>query len=153
MIRLTTDKIDYGPMVEAARSPAAGAVVLFLGTVRDFSEGRTVGSLDYDAYPSMAEKKLVELVESAKERWPLCHAAVTHRHGHLELGDIAVAVVTASPHRAEAFAAGQWIMDTIKQVVPIWKRENWADGKAEWVHPQIPQPEETLAAVDQGEAN
>jgi molybdopterin synthase catalytic subunit len=136
MIRLTTDKIDYVPLVEDARSHAAGAVVLFLGTVRDFSEGRDVGSLDYDAYPEMAEKKLREVVALAREKWPLSHAAVTHRHGHLELGDIAVAVVTAGVHRAEAFAAGQWIMDTIKEVVPIWKRENWVDGTTDWVHPE-----------------
>lgn len=135
MIQLTTQTIDYGPLVEAARNHASGAVVLFLGTVRDWSDGRGVASLDYDAYPAMAEKKLAEVVAEACEKWPLQHAAVVHRYGHLQLGDIAVAVVTASVHRAEAFEAGQWIMDTVKRVVPIWKRENWSDGTAEWVHP------------------
>jgi molybdopterin synthase catalytic subunit len=134
-VRLTTEPIDHGALVEAARDPASGAVVLFLGTVRDLSEGKSVASLDYEAYPPMAEKKLAELVAQARERWSLNHACVEHRHGHLELGDVAVAVVTASGHRAEAFAAAQWIMDSIKQVVPIWKRENWADGSTEWVHP------------------
>lgn len=136
MIRLTMEEIDYRPLVEAARSPAAGAVVLFLGTVRELSEGRKVQSLDYDAYPAMAEAKLAEIVREAREKWPLEHASVVHRHGHLELGAIAVAVVTASAHRGAAFAAGQWIMDTIKEVVPIWKRENWSEGGADWVHPE-----------------
>jgi molybdopterin synthase catalytic subunit len=134
-VQLTQDPIEYVPMVEAARSPASGAIVLFLGTVREMSEGKSVDSLDYEAYPAMAVKKMQEVVDQARERWPLNHAAVLHRYGHLDLGDIAVAVVTASGHRAEAFQAGQWIMDTIKRVVPIWKRENWADGSAEWVHP------------------
>lgn len=139
-VQLTLDPIDYVPWVEQARNPASGAVVLFLGTVREMSEGREVGSLDYEAYPSMAVKKLQEVVDQARQQWPLHHAAVVHRYGHLELGDIAVAVVTASAHRAEAFQAGQWIMDTIKQVVPIWKKENWADGSAEWVHPSDETP-------------
>ncbi|MFO0945365.1 MAG: molybdenum cofactor biosynthesis protein MoaE [Planctomycetota bacterium] len=142
MIQLTTAAIDYGPLVEAARNPASGAVVLFLGTVRDLSEGRSVASLEYDAYPVMAEKKLAQVAEEARQRWPLQHASIIHRYGHLELGDIAVAVVTASTHRAEAFQAGQWIMDTVKQVVPIWKRENWSDGGADWVHPE-PIPRQT----------
>lgn len=132
---LTTEPIDYPALVEAARSPRSGAVVLFLGTVRELSEGKQVRSLHYDAYPEMAVKKLQEVLAQANEKWPLDRADVVHRYGHLELGDIAVAVVTASAHRAEAFQAGQWIMDTIKQVVPIWKKENWADGSAEWVHP------------------
>lgn len=132
---LTTESIDHAALVEAARGPASGAVVLFLGAVREMSEGRPVLALDYDAYPSMAEKKLTEILAEARRRWPLHVAKVTHRYGHLELGDIAVAVVTASAHRAEAFAAAQWIMDTIKEVAPIWKRENWADGSSDWSHP------------------
>jgi molybdopterin synthase catalytic subunit len=135
-IQLTTEPIDYAAMVERARDPGSGAVVLFLGTVRDISDGRPVSSLDYEAYPPMAEEKLAEIVDDASQRWPLRHASVAHRHGHLELGDVAVAVVTASEHRAEAFAAAQWIMDTIKQLVPIWKRENWAEGTPSWVHPE-----------------
>lgn len=135
MIRLTTDPIDYPSLVELARDHASGAVVLFLGTVREMSEGKAVTSLAYEAYPSMAEKKLREVAEQAKEKWPLNHVNVVHRYGHLELGDVAVAVITASGHRAEAFQAASWIMDTIKQVVPIWKKEHWAQGGADWVHP------------------
>ena len=134
-IRLTSDAIDYVPLVEATRDPRSGAVVLFLGTVRELSEGRAVRGLDYEVFGSMAEKKLAEIVADAIQRWRLNDARVVHRQGRLELGDIAVAVTTASAHRAEAFEAARWIMDTIKQVVPIWKKENWADGSAEWVHP------------------
>jgi molybdopterin synthase catalytic subunit len=134
-VELTTDPIEYAPLVESCRSHASGAVVLFLGTVRDFSEGKDVVALDYDAYASMAKKKLGELAAEAKSRWPLQAVCVRHRTGRLELGDIAVAIVTASAHRAEAFAAAQWMMDTIKQLAPIWKRENWADGTSEWSHP------------------
>lgn len=135
LVELTTEPIDYTAWVEKVRNRASGAVVLFLGTVREMSEGRSVGSLDYEAYPPMAEKELAAIVAQSKQTWPLERAGVIHRYGHLELGDIAVAVVTASAHRAEAFAAAQWIMDTIKQSVPIWKRENWSDGSADWVHP------------------
>lgn len=136
-IQLTKEPIDYQALVEAARRPESGAVVLFLGTVRELSEGRSVASLEYDAYVPMAEKKLEEVVTDARRQWPLNHVAVTHRFGRLELGDIAVAVVTASGHRAEAFESARWIMDTIKAVVPIWKRENWKDGEADWVHPTV----------------
>ena len=134
-VSLTQESIDYSSLVEAVRGSASGAVVLFLGTVREMSEGKRVSSLEYETYPTMAEKKLAEVVEQARGRWPLEDVRVVHRHGHLDLGEIAVAVVTASGHRAEAFESARWIMDTIKGVVPIWKKENWADGQADWVHP------------------
>lgn len=134
-ISLTTQPIDYEALVEEARSSASGAVVLFLGTVREISEGQAVAGLTYESYPPMAEKKLAEIVDEAHGRWPLNAASVVHRHGELALGDVAVAVVTASAHRAEAFDAARWIMDTIKQVVPIWKKENFVTGNGQWVHP------------------
>ena len=134
-IRLTQSSIDYEALVEGVRRPGCGAVVLFLGTVRDVSQGRAVASLDYEAYPAMAQEKLCQIAEQAKERWPLEQVSIVHRYGHLELGEIAIAVVTASAHRTAAFEAGQWLMDTIKQVVPIWKRENWQDGTSDWSHP------------------
>jgi molybdopterin synthase catalytic subunit len=135
IISLTTDPIDYADLTERVRSRVSGAVVLFLGTVREMSEGASVTGLTYEAYPPMAEKKLAEVVAQAEERWPLDRVAVVHRFGPLALGEIAVAVVTASAHRAEAFDSARWIMDTIKQVVPIWKKEHWRDGGADWVHP------------------
>jgi molybdopterin synthase catalytic subunit len=85
----------------------------------------------------MAEKKLAELEAEARRRWPLVGCLIVHRLGHLELGEASIAIAVSSPHRADAFAAGQWLIDTIKEVVPIWKRENWADGSSEWVHPGL----------------
>jgi molybdopterin synthase catalytic subunit len=133
--RLTLQPIDYTSLVEETRNRASGAVVLFLGTVREMSEGSAVTGLTYDAYPPMAEKKLSEVVQQARERWELERVSVVHRYGELSLGDVAVAVVTASAHRAEAFESARWIMDTIKQVVPIWKKEHWREGGSDWVHP------------------
>ncbi|HVJ83027.1 MAG TPA: molybdenum cofactor biosynthesis protein MoaE [Planctomycetia bacterium] len=139
-IRLVTEPIDYHALVDSVRNHASGAVVLFLGTVREMSEGRAVSGLHYEAYPAMAEKKLAELAGEAKRRWNLDRVGVIHRCGELGLGDVAVALATASPHRAEAFEAGRWLMDSIKEVVPIWKRERWTEGGADWVHPARANP-------------
>lgn len=109
--------------------------MLFLGTVRELTEGKRTTALEYEAYPEMAMKQLGMLVDQAATRWPIQKVAIVHRLGHLELGDVAVAVAVSTPHRREAFESGQWIMDQIKEVVPIWKKENWADGTTEWVHP------------------
>jgi molybdopterin synthase catalytic subunit len=137
MIQLTYDPIDFAALTEMVRSPAAGAVVLFLGTVRDLTHGRQTLRLDYEAYPQMAETKMTELLNQAQARWPLVNAAIIHRLGRLELGDVSVAVAVSTPHRAAAFEAGQWLIDTLKEVVPIWKQEHWADGTTEWVHPGV----------------
>ena len=135
MISLTTTPIDSSAILAAVASNDAGAVVLFLGTTREFTQGRRTVSLDYECYPEMAKKKLAELEAEARRRWPLVGCEIVHRLGHLELGEASIAIAVSSPHRGDAFAAGQWLIDTIKQVVPIWKQENWADGTKEWVHP------------------
>ncbi len=139
-VELTHTAIDHTAVVEKVRSPLAGAVVLFLGTVRELTAGKRTESLDYEAYPEMAVRQINLLLDEAQARWPIIHSAVVHRVGHLELGDIAVAVAVSSPHRREAFEAGQWVMDRIKEVVPIWKKEYWADGSTEWVHPESGRP-------------
>jgi len=138
MIRLTTETIDPAAVLAEVASPAAGAVLLFLGTARNHSEGRPTASLDYESYNEMASKMLAELEAEARQRWPLTGCALVHRLGHLEIGDASVAVAVSSAHRKVAFAAGQWLIDTLKEVVPIWKRENWADGTSVWVHPGSP---------------
>ena len=124
--------------MSSVASNDAGAVVLFLGTTRQFTHGRRTESLDYECYPEMAEKKLAELESQARQRWPLTGCAVVHRLGHLEVGEASIAIAVSSPHRQVAFEAGKWLIDTIKEIVPIWKRENWADGTSEWVHPGMP---------------
>ena len=135
MISLTHRPIDTATVLAQVASPNAGAVVLFLGTTREFTHGRRTASLDYECYSEMAEKKLAELEAEARRRWPLTACSIVHRLGHLELGEASIAIAVSSPHRKAAFEAGQWLIDTIKQVVPIWKQENWADGDSEWVHP------------------
>ena len=137
MVSLTTSTIDPSSILAQVASSRAGAVVLFLGTTREFTKGRRTQSLDYECYPEMAEKKLAELEAEARRRWPLTGCSIIHRLGHLELGDASIAIAVSSPHRHDAFAAGQWLIDTIKEVVPIWKCENWADGTTEWVHPGL----------------
>ena len=135
MIRLTHDPIDYFALTESVRTSAAGAVVSFLGTVREMTDGRRTVALDYDAYPEMATAKMQELADRAREKWPVTGVAISHRLGHLELGDISVAVAVSAPHRHQAFDAGRFLIDELKIVVPIWKKENWSDGTTEWVHP------------------
>jgi molybdopterin synthase catalytic subunit len=131
---LTNDPIDYTALTERVRSAAAGAVVLFLGTVREMAAGRQTVALDYEAYPEMAVAKMVELEAKAREKWPVVAVDMIHRLGHLELGDISVAIAVSCPHRQQAFEAGKFLIDEFKQVVPIWKKENWIDGSTEWVH-------------------
>ena len=137
MVQLTNNPIDTAALLQQVGSNLAGAVVLFLGTTRQLTGERRTASLDYECYPEMAEKKLMELEAEARHRWPLVECAIVHRLGHLELGEASVAIALSTPHRQDAFAAGQWLIDTIKQGVPIWKRENWADGTSQWVHPGV----------------
>ena len=135
MIELTHKPIDTSGVLASVSSTDAGAVVLFLGTTREFTHGRQTASLDYECYPAMAERKLAELEAEARLRWPLTDCSIVHRLGRLELSEASIAIAVSSPHRQAAFEAGKWLIDTIKEVVPIWKRENWADGTSEWVHP------------------
>lgn len=135
MIEITEQPIDYAAATERVRSNRAGAVCAFLGTVREITGDRATSSLDYEAYPAMALAKMAELEAEARRRWPIIEAALVHRVGHLGLGEISVVVAVSTPHRADAFEACRWLMDTFKEVVPIWKKENWADGTTEWVHP------------------
>jgi molybdopterin synthase catalytic subunit len=137
MIELTLAPLDVPAVLRAVESPAAGAVVLFLGATRGITDGRETTALDYECYPQMAEAKLTELVAEARDRWPLVACAIVHRLGRLEVGEVSVAVAVSAAHRRPAFEAGQWLIDTLKQGVPIWKREQWADGSSEWVHPLV----------------
>jgi len=137
MIHLTPNPIDATALLDRAQQPAAGAVVLFLGTTREFTGDRQTVALDYEAYREMAERRLTELESEARRRWPVVECMIVHRLGRVPIAEASVAIVVSTPHRADAFAAGQWLIDTLKQDVPIWKREQWADGTTEWVHPGI----------------
>ena len=135
MVRLTREPIDHAQLTEAVRRPGCGAVVTFLGTVRDLTGDRVTTALDYEAYPGMAEKKMAEIEQDTRRRWPVGELALVHRLGHLEVGEVSVAVAVSCPHRAQAFEACRHAIDRLKELVPIWKKENWADGSTEWVHP------------------
>jgi molybdopterin synthase catalytic subunit len=137
MVELTTDSIDYHTLSERVRRPDCGGVVLFLGTVRDLTDGRVTVALDYEAYPAMAQKKMAEIEADVRQRWPVGEVMMVHRLGRLEVGEVSVAVAVSCPHRAEAFAACRHAIDRLKELVPIWKKENWADGTTEWVHPEL----------------
>ncbi|MCS6849765.1 MAG: molybdenum cofactor biosynthesis protein MoaE [Gemmataceae bacterium] len=137
MVRLTRDVIDYHALTEQVRRPGCGAVVTFLGTVRDMTDGRPTASLDYEAYPEMAEKQMLRLEAEVRARWPIGEICLVHRLGHLSLGEISVAVVVSAPHRAQAFDACRYAIDRLKETVPIWKKENWADGTSDWIHPGV----------------
>jgi molybdopterin synthase catalytic subunit len=135
MIRLTAEPIDHHALTESVRRPHCGGVVTFLGTVRDLTDGRVTVALDYEAYPGMAEKKMAEIEDAVRRRWPVGDVALVHRIGRLDAGEVSVAVAVSCPHRAEAFEACRYAIDRLKEFVPIWKKENWADGAADWVHP------------------
>lgn len=132
MIRIVFEEIDLSEILNAVRDPAGGGTVLFIGTTRNQSEGRTVLSLEYEAYAAMALRMMEEIAAEAKERWDLCRTAMVHRVGKVGIGEASVAIAVSAPHRKEAFEACRFCIDRLKQNVPIWKKEWFADG-GEWV--------------------
>ena len=130
--RLTVQPIDPSSVVEEASDPRAGAVATFLGTTRVESRGRTVHYLDYEAYGGMAEKVMGELADELKAKHELCAVAITHRIGRVEIGEISVAIAVSAPHRAAALAACAEAIDTLKETVPLWKKEVYEGGE-EWI--------------------
>jgi molybdopterin synthase catalytic subunit len=135
MVELTRGDIDYNALTERVRRSDCGAVVTFLGTVRDLTGDRSTVALDYDAYPGMAEKKMADIESDVRAHWPVGDIALVHRLGHLGVGEVSVVVAVSCPHRQQAFEACRHAIDRLKELVPIWKKENWADGTSEWVHP------------------
>jgi molybdopterin synthase catalytic subunit len=132
--RLTRDVIDPSEVLASVADPGAGAVVLFLGTVRDHSEAGSVERIEYEAYEPMAEKRLAQAEREVRRRWPATTGVkIAHRVGNLAVGEVSVAVAVSSPHRAEAFEACRHAIETIKHDVPIWKREKLGDGSEVWV--------------------
>ncbi|GKU80924.1 molybdenum cofactor biosynthesis protein MoaE [Niallia sp. NCCP-28] len=114
----------------------AGAITLFIGTVREFTKGKRTLSLEYQAYESMAVKMLSQIGEEIKHKWPDAWVAITHRIGRLEITDIAVVIAVSSPHRKNAYEANEYAIERIKQIVPIWKKEFWEDGTM-WIGDQL----------------
>ena len=132
---LTDGAIDVEGLEAAVAAAGHGAVVTFVGRARDRADdGREVLELEYEAYPEMATSVLAEIVATAEERWRGSVAAVVHRVGVVPIGEAAVAIVTAAPHRSEAYEANRFVIEAIKERLPIWKRERFADG-SEWKRP------------------
>ena len=129
-ISLTHDPLPAAEALAWATRPDCGAVVTFCGTVRDHSEGRAgVEHLEYEAYEQQVEPRLARVAGAARERWPeLGRLALLHRIGRLGIGEVSVVVVASAPHRGEAFEAARYCIDALKETVPIWKRETWAEG-------------------------
>ena len=134
-VQLTSERIDTAGLAERMKRAQDGAVVVFEGVVRDNSRGRRTLYLDYEAYEEMARKQLEELAAQALEKFKVRDVAVAHRLGRLQIGETSVAIVVSSAHRAAAFDACRWMIDTLKKTVPIWKKEHfehgavWADGE------------------------
>jgi molybdopterin synthase catalytic subunit len=132
MVELTCTAIDANRLLAAVQSPHAGAVVLFLGTVRDRTGDARTLQLTYEAYEPMALLKLQAFKDDAHTRWPLQATAIVHRLGTVAVAETAVAVAVSAPHRAEAFAAATWLMDRVKEAVPIWKQDHAPGGATAW---------------------
>jgi molybdopterin synthase catalytic subunit len=135
-IEITHKPIDVPAIIRAAESKEAGALNVFIGTVRAKTSGKGVVRLDYEAYEPMAKKEINKIVESAHAKWSIKNWAISHRVGTLAIGEVAVVVAISTSHRKESFEACQFIIDSLKQTVPIWKKEIFEDGE-EWVsaHP------------------
>ena len=132
MSYFTNAPIDSAALVRSVVRPSDGAYVLFEGVVRNHNEGKAVESIDYEAYLPMAEKEMANVIDHVRAVYPDVAIAVVHRLGHLVIGDASIAIVCASPHRAESFDACRAMIDRIKKTVPIWKKERGPDGE-EWV--------------------
>jgi len=133
MITITTDPIDVAAALQHLQSEQAGALDLFLGVVRDNTQDRPVDRLEYEAYDRMAISEMQKIADWAHEQWPILRYTIIHRKGVLVTGEIAVLIGVATAHRADAFDACRYMIDTIKQTVPIWKKEVFTDGEV-WVN-------------------
>ncbi len=132
MIKITEKKIDVQKVIDTASSLNAGAINVFIGTVRNNADGKKVVWLEYEAYETMAVAEIRKIMEEASRKWSLLGWAVSHRIGTLKPGEVAVVVAVSTPHRSESFSACQFVIDTLKEKVPIWKKEVFEDGQ-EWI--------------------
>ena len=135
-VHITDKKLNPVEVIPLVESDGSGAVNVFIGTVRDKTKGKTVLRLEFEAYESMALKEMQKIVDEAKKKWSVNKLVIHHRVGSLEIGDIPVIIAVSTPHRKDGFEACQFAIDTLKETVPIWKKEIFQDGE-EWVsaHP------------------
>ncbi len=136
MIELDKQPLNIQKAIDFVQDPSAGGIDVFIGTVRDATEGKRVVALEFEAYEKMAISEFEKIVEEAQKQWPICKTAVLHAVGRKEIGDLAVVIAVSAAHRDAAFQACRYIIDTLKKTVPIWKKEIFEDGEV-WVaaHP------------------
>ncbi|WP_071461445.1 molybdenum cofactor biosynthesis protein MoaE [Bacillus massilinigeriensis] len=128
--------IDTQAVIDKVIQRNAGAITTFIGTVRELTAGKKTQYLIYEAYESMAVKKLQQIGDEIQQRWEGAEVAITHRVGRLDITDVAVVIAVSTPHRADAYEANRYAIERIKEIVPIWKKEHWEDGQ-EWVGNQL----------------
>ena len=141
--RLTTQPIDVSTLTGEVSADGRGAVSVFLGTVRNANDGRSVDGIDYSAYEAMAVAEMNRIIAEASGRWPGVAVALEHRIGTLRVGEVSVAIACAHEHRGPALDANRYVIEELKRRVPIWKREHYLDGTSEWVDP-LRRPAEML---------
>ena len=136
MIKLTKEPINVNDVIDAVYDTRAGAVDVFIGSVRDRTSEKQVVRLEFEAYEKMAVSEMQKIADMASSKWPVCKLSIVHRVGELQLGELPVVIAVSTPHRADAFEACRYVIDTLKQTVPIWKKEIFEDGEV-WVaaHP------------------
>ncbi len=139
MFRVTQKALELQELVTFVNDPATGAIATFIGTARDHSEGRKVISLEYEAYPEMAERELARLGEEAGRRWKIHRIAIVHRVGSVRIGEPSVIVAVSAAHRHEALEACRFAIEELKKTVPIWKKEIFEGGEV-WIGTQSGQP-------------
>ncbi len=135
---VTTEPLDPTAILDMVGAEEDGAVLLFLGIVRDHNDGRRVSGMRYDAYVPMAEKVLGEIAAEAAARLGTDRIVVAHRIGELQIGEASVAIAVSSPHRAEAYEASRYVIEEIKKRLPVWKEEHYIEGDARWLDGQVP---------------
>ncbi|MCG8322586.1 MAG: molybdenum cofactor biosynthesis protein MoaE [Cytophagales bacterium] len=136
MIKLTSEPIIVNEVIDSVYDAGAGAVDVFIGSVRNKTSEKKVVRLEFEAYEKMALSEMEKIATAAKKKWPVCQLSIVHRVGTLNLGDLPVVIAVSTPHRPDAFEACRYVIDTLKQTVPIWKKEIFEDGEV-WVaaHP------------------
>jgi len=136
--RVASDVIDPAEVLARVGSDQDGATLLFLGVVRDHADDRPVSGMRYDAYQEMAEEVLRTITEEAAERLGTDRVAVVHRFGELDIGDVSVAIAVSSRHRVEAYDVSRYVIEELKERLPVWKKEHYVDGDSQWVEGTVP---------------
>lgn len=136
MYEITNKPINIENVINKVISREAGAITTFIGTVREFTNGKKTLYLVYEAYEQMALKSLSQIGDEVKQKWNNVQIAITHRIGKLDITDIAVVIAVSTPHREDAYNANKYTIERIKEIVPIWKKEYWEDG-SDWIGNQL----------------